>query len=102
MVEPRRWFRIKPTGLVPRTGKIILLGKNAEVIDCRIIDLSAGGASLELSKLYDLPKRFEFMHGSTRTICRLAWTRGYRVGLIYEATKQKSMVAGGLSRPRRV
>ena len=79
-----------------------MLGENAEVIDCRIIDLSSGGACLELSELYDLPKRFEFVHGRTRTICRLAWIRGYRVGIIYEATKQKSMLAGGLSRPRRV
>jgi PilZ domain len=100
MIEQRRWIRIKPTGLVPRTGKILF--GNADVIDCRIIDLSAGGACLELPRSYELPKRFEFKHGATRMICRLAWTRGYRVGIVYEATKQKSIVAGGLSRSRRV
>jgi PilZ domain len=97
MAEKRRWIRIKPNGLVPRTGKIVL-GDKAEVIDCRIVDLSAGGACLELSKLYDLPKRFEFIHGHTRTFCRLAWSRGYRVGVMYEVTKQRAMIAGGLSR----
>ncbi|HZC56591.1 MAG TPA: PilZ domain-containing protein [Xanthobacteraceae bacterium] len=97
MAEKRRWMRTKPTGLVQRTGKI-LLGGNAEAIDCRVIDLSAGGACLELSELCDLPKRFEFIHGCTRTICQLAWIRGYRIGIMYEANKQKSMIAGGLSR----
>jgi hypothetical protein len=97
MAEKRRWFRTKPHGLVPRTGKI-LLGEKAEIIDCRVLDLSAGGACLELPKLYDLPKRFEFIHGRTRMICRVAWIRGYRVGIMYEATKERAMIAGGLSR----
>ena len=97
MPERRRWFRTKPHGLVQRTGKI-LFGEKAEVIDCRVIDLSAGGACLELPRSYDLPPRFEFLHGRTRTICRVAWIRGYRIGIMYEATKEKSMIAGGLSR----
>ncbi len=99
MPERRRWFRTKPHGLVQRTGKI-LFGENAEVIDCRVIDLSAGGACLELPRSYDLPPRFEFLHGRTRTICRLAWIRGYRIGIMYEATKERAMIAGGLSRTR--
>jgi hypothetical protein len=97
MSEKRRWIRIKPSGLVQRTGKI-LLSENAEAIDCRIVDLSAGGACIELSQLYALPKQFEFIHGRTRMFCRLAWTRGYRIGLMFEATKQKSMISGGVSR----
>jgi hypothetical protein len=97
MAEKRRWIRTKPAGLVPRIGKI-LLGGTTEAIDCRIIDLSAGGACLELPKPCDLPKRFEFIHGRTRTICQLAWMRGYRIGIMYEASKQRSMLAGGLSR----
>lgn len=97
MPDKRRWFRIKPAGLVPRTGKILLAGR-ADVIECRVVDLSAGGACLEFSKLYELPKRFTFLHGSSRMLCRLAWMRGYRAGIEYEAPEHKAMIGGGLSR----
>jgi hypothetical protein len=94
MVEKRRWIRIKPAGLAQRTGKL-LVGEN--LIECRIIDVSAGGASIELSKACNLPKQFEFINGRSRMVCRVAWIRGYRVGIEYESTKQKSMIAGGVS-----
>jgi len=81
-----------------QTGRI-LLGDKGEGIECRIIDLSAGGACLELSKFCDLPQRFEFVHGRVRMVCRLAWSRGCRIGVMYEASKQKSIGAGSLSRP---
>src|SRR5215510_1401613 len=69
--DKRRWFRVAPKGLVPRVGKI-LLGPKAMPIECHVVDMSAGGACLELSRTYDLPKRFEFLHGSTRRFCTLA------------------------------
>jgi len=69
-------------------------------IDCQIIDLSAGGACLELPRTYDLPKRFEFVHGSTRRFCTLAWSRGFRIGISYEGAPQRSSVSGGLRRPK--
>ena len=97
MVEKRRWVRISPAGLVPRTGKLVL-GEKAELIECRIVDLSAGGACLELPKYCDLPKRFEFINGRTRMICRVAWARGYRIGIMYEAMRQMAMIEGGRSR----
>lgn len=97
MAEKRRWLRIKPHGLAQRAGKI-LLGETSTPIDCFVIDLSAGGACLELSKFYDLPERFAFIHGRTRTTCWLVWRRGYRIGIIYEATQQRTMITGGLSR----
>ncbi len=65
--DKRRWFRVTPRGLVPRTGKL-LLGPKTTPIECRVVDMSAGGACLELQRTYDLPKRFEFLHGSTRTV----------------------------------
>jgi PilZ domain len=95
----RRWFRVAPRGLVPRVGKI-LLGPKTMPIECHIIDLSAGGACLELPRAYDLPKRFEFLHGNTKRFCTLAWVRGFRIGISYEGTLQRSSVSGGLSRPK--
>jgi hypothetical protein len=97
MSDKRRWIRIKPSGLVPRTGRILVAGSVA-VIECRVLDLSAGGACLEFSRRYDLPKRFTFLHGTSRTLCRLAWIRGYRAGIEYEAPEHKAMSGGGLRR----
>jgi hypothetical protein len=99
MSEKRRWIRVKPGGLVQRTAKI-LLPASAELIDCRVVDLSAGGACLEFPQLHALPKQFEFIHGRTRMSCRVAWVRGYRIGIMFEATKQRSMIIGGLSRTK--
>jgi len=97
--DKRRWSRVPPKGLVPRTGKI-LLGPKTPPIECSVVDLSAGGACLELSKDYNLPKRFEFMHSGTKRFCTVAWTRGWRIGISYEGSIQRSSVSGGLSRPR--
>jgi len=98
MSEHRRWNRVKPSGLVPRTGTLILDPKAAPII-CQIVDLSAGGACLELSGTYEFPQRFEFTHGRTRRFCKLAWRRGFRIGISYEGTNLRTVVESGLSRP---
>ena len=49
--DKRRWFRVAPRGLVSRVGKI-LLGPKTMPIDCYVVDLSAGGACLELQRTY--------------------------------------------------
>ena len=98
--DKRRWFRVAPKGLVPRVGRL-LLGPNSQPIECKIVDLSAGGAQLELQRVLDLPQRFEFLHGATKRWCTLAWSRGFRIGISYEgSTVQRSSVSGGLSRPK--
>jgi len=97
--DKRRSSRVEPKGLVPRVGKI-LLGPKTMPIECLIVDLSAGGACLELRREQDLPKRFEFLHGSTKRFCTLAWMRGFRVGISYDGSIQRSSVSGGLSRPK--
>ena len=97
--DKRRWFRSTPRGLVPRNGKLFL-GPKTVPIDCHVVDMSAGGACLELSKTYQLPSQFEFLHCSTRRFCTLACTRGFRIGISYEGTIQRSSVSGGLSRPK--
>ena len=97
--DKRRSFRVEPKGLVPRVAKI-LLGPKMPPIDCRVVDLSAGGACLELPRAYTLPQRFEFLHGSTKRFCTLAWTRGYRIGISYDGSISRSSVSGGLSRPK--
>ena len=97
MSEKRRWQRTAPSGSVPRVGKIFV-GPKSPMIDCRVIDLSAGGACLELRTYHDLPKKFEFIHGSTRRPCYLAWHRGCLVGVSYEESYQTAGNSSGLSR----
>jgi PilZ domain len=97
MSDKRRSARVKPESLGARTGKILIPGSNAP-IECRVVDISAGGACLELTSLIALPKRVEFLHCGVRKVCTLVWTRGYRLGLQYEAPIQRSLAGSGLSR----
>jgi hypothetical protein len=91
--DKRRWFRSKPRGLVQTSGKILVSGRAAP-IDCTVVDLSAGGACLALSQVQDLPPRFEFLHGGTKKICTLVWRRGYRLGVSFVASAEKSLSSG--------
>ena len=38
----------------------------APVIECILVDYSAGGACLQLEKFATLPDRFELLYGTTR------------------------------------
>jgi len=49
----------------------ILSGSKPDVIDCILIDYSAGGACLQLLKSVDLPGRFEVLYGTARKHCRV-------------------------------
>jgi len=83
--------------LVSRTAKIFLDPK-AMPIECTVIDLSAGGACIELSKPDLLVPTFEFLHGGLKRTCNLAWRRGFRAGISFTATVEKSGLSSGLSR----
>ncbi len=92
--DDRRSLRVEPRGLVPRTGKLVL-GPNAPPIDCQVVNLSAGGACLRLSALPpQMPKRVEFLHGATRKLAQVVWQRSYLIGICYEASVSKSLLAG--------
>jgi hypothetical protein len=53
------------------------------VIECILVDYSAGGACLQLEKLVALPERFELIYGTTRKRCRVVWKRGMRMGVTF-------------------
>lgn len=80
MRQNRRFERVRPSGRVSKTGKIILDSKSP-MMDCGIVDYSAGGACLEVTA--PLPQRFELVYGNTRKKCRVIWTRGVRVGVTF-------------------
>jgi hypothetical protein len=78
--ENRRYARVKPVGLVSRTAKLVL-DPRARAIDCRVVDISAGGACIELAEPLKLPGRFVFIHGGVKKSCHVVWQRNGRVGL---------------------
>ena len=81
--ENRRFVRVKPSGMVSRVGKIIVDPKKP-TIDCNIIDLSAGGACLEINDNDRLiPKRFVLLHSGTKKSCIVVWKIGRRFGVAF-------------------
>lgn len=82
MPQQRLYPRVKPEGRLSKAAKI-LSAPNAPVIECTLIDYSAGGACLQLQKHADLPPRFELLYGTTRKRCRLVWKRALRIGVAF-------------------
>jgi hypothetical protein len=82
MRDNRRFVRVRPSGLVSRTGKIVL-GTKAPSIDCSVLDLSAGGACIEVDNPAALPKRFVLFHGGTKKNCVVVWKTGRRFGVSF-------------------
>jgi len=67
---------------VSKAGTIII-DPNKPVIACNVIDLSAGGACLEINGSAEIPKKFVFLHGGTKKKCHLIWRDGRRFGVSF-------------------
>jgi hypothetical protein len=80
--HPRLYKRIRPSGNMGRAAKIIIDPK-APVINCNIVDYSAGGACLEICGQGTLPVRFELLYGTIRKKCRVVWSKGIRFGVTF-------------------
>jgi hypothetical protein len=82
--QQRRFQRVKPLGLMGRTGKLIV-GSRFPVLNCSIVDYSAGGACLgiDLNAVDSLPQRFELEYSGVRKKCRLVWKRGRHFGVCF-------------------
>jgi PilZ domain len=78
--DRRRFVRIRPSGLVPKNATIII-GANCPTIRCTVIDISAGGACLEVMNAERLPQRFGLLHGRVRKRCVVVWRTQNRVGV---------------------
>ena len=68
-------------------------------IDCTVVDLSAGGACLEFPRPPQVPDTVEFLHGGVKKIATVAWRRGYRIGISFSASNERSISSSGLARP---
>lgn len=82
MQYPRLFARQKPAGRLSSVAKLFLAPK-APVVECILVDYSAGGACLQLQKYIELPTRFEVLYGTTRKRCRVVWKRGLRIGVAF-------------------
>jgi hypothetical protein len=82
MQYPRLYPRQRPQGRLSNVAKIFFDAKSP-VIQCILVDYSAGGACLQLEKLIALPERFEVLYGTTRKRCRVVWKRGMRIGVAF-------------------
>ena len=78
--DNRRHARVRPSGLVSNAGTIIV-GPKAPTIGCTIIDISAGGACLDLPDPDRLPRRFVLVHGATKKNCLIMWKKFRRIGV---------------------
>ena len=61
----------------------LIIDPKTPVIDCRVVDYSAGGACLEISGQIKLPSRFELLFGGTKKRCRVVWSAGRRLGVAF-------------------
>jgi PilZ domain-containing protein len=79
----RLYARVKPSGRISSTAGIVLNPKSP-IINCRLVDYSAGGACVELFSDVPLPSRFELVYGAgTKKRCRVVWKKGRRIGLAF-------------------
>jgi c-di-GMP-binding flagellar brake protein YcgR len=78
--DHRRVTRVQAWGVVPKTATIII-DEKSPTIRCTLIDISAGGACLEVANPERLPDHFELLQGKLKKRCFVVWRRDHRVGV---------------------
>ena len=82
MREHRRYHRVRPSGLVSKTGTLFVDLKSRPTA-CAIVDLSAGGACIEVYGNDPIPQKFILNHGGVKKTCRVVWQTGRRIGVSF-------------------
>ena len=82
MLQERRYARVEPRGLVSKSATLIV-NLHQPVMDCEVIELSAGGACVFVHGQGDIPNSFTLLHAGVKKACRVMWRRGRRIGLQY-------------------
>jgi hypothetical protein len=78
----RRFHRVRPSGLVAKTG-MIFADLKSPASSCTVVDISAGGACLDVSGSAPIPRHFTLNHGGTKKSCYLVWQKGRRIGVAF-------------------
>jgi hypothetical protein len=79
-MQPRRFARVRPTGRTSSEAKLIV-GPKAPLVDCNIVDHSAGGACLEICGPVGLPNRF--LNCLLAAQGSVVWKAGRRLGVSF-------------------
>jgi hypothetical protein len=80
MEERRRFHRTK----VQKRAKIIF-SPGSPLTDCMVLDLSIGGACLELESPPLIPDEFDLTFDEARTLrpCRVVWRLDCKIGVVF-------------------
>ena len=81
MREQRRYHRVRPNG--PARAGSIFVDLKKPVIGCNVVDISAGGACIEVHGIEAIPARFILHHGGVKKSCRVVWQKGRRIGVSF-------------------
>jgi PilZ domain len=81
MREQRRYHRVRPSG--PAKAGSIFVDLKKPAIGCNVVDISAGGACIEVHGTEAIPARFVLNHGGVKKSCRLVWQKGRRIGVSF-------------------
>jgi hypothetical protein len=80
MREQRRYHRVQPSG--PARAGSIFVDLKKPVIACNVVDISAGGACIEVHGTEAIPARF-ILNGGVKKSCRIVWQKGRRIGVSF-------------------
>jgi hypothetical protein len=80
--DKRRFHRVRLAGLIAKTGTIFVDVKTPPIA-CDIVDLSAGGACIEVHGTEVIPRKFVLHHSGVKKSCNIVWQKGRRVGVTY-------------------
>ena len=80
LLESKRKHPRRP---VSDRGKIII-SRPFSMMDCVVLDMSEGGACLEVSAKAQLPRAFELVFAERRRACIVAWQKENRLGVSFK------------------
>jgi hypothetical protein len=75
--------RKHPRRKVTDVGKIII-NQPFSMIDCIVVDISEGGACIELLEPAQLPEAFELVFARKRRLCVVVWQNQNRMGVTFK------------------
>ena len=97
--DKRRWFRVAPRGLVPGSANFCSGPRPCRSNVMSSIYRPAAPAS-NCRDPTTCPSGSNFFTATREDSAPLPGRRGFRIGISYEGTIQRSSVSGGLSRPK--
>jgi PilZ domain len=67
----------------------LLAGRDVAPLDCAIVDISEGGARLNIDAAQELPQEFTLVlgrHGCPYRRCRIVWRKETQMGVVFDRT----------------